>query len=856
MKPPFSILKKEVSLEIGSSEQDNQTSFQTNRTLRSNQKLDIQTTSYSRNTVYNKFVDFKLKDDKPSLIDPTPPRKGSINLGLNSDLLETKNQNPIQIIQSIQKHRHQSAFFTKRDVCETAFSSYQNLKPANKMRLKKAVTHHIKKRKKKSTSKSKGLLTDQKSQSLTRLQTISRTQPRTKDYFYSSPLKTDRSRHLNLSNISCQERSWNRSKDITDTIQMENERVAKQVDKIFIEETELVNESHKDTKKEFKDIYTKIRQLSSVLRRICKTGDEEPLLLEPNVCNSFDGIRSEIIPFKISCEKEDPPLKIKFLRASIHCNIYISQDNHLPNRKDHDIMVQDGKDMKNKVYYYYPTPDKNSFSSSYIYLGVECLSSGTVHILLKYQSEKLQNNFLSHTKSSVQLVSYNKTPTLYTKREYKLKIEALKYNEDKQKELLKSVEIIKNKRKEEFASKLERIKVRIPSRNKLYNYSSSREEQKFFNERRMKAVAEAQRRKELLDIQSLKIKMISANRKVIKEGLIKKFEQIKYKHTKRTLRATGFLKQMFLIYILRDMKGQFTSLRQEWLIQCKKHLMAFRIQRCFKAKMLKVAKEVPLRHQRTIQNCFKILSKTHTNSGILQKNMDFMKKFLLNTTNKQTINQRFISWYKKIILIQNFSRMVVTKKDKRHNVMKQYWKKITDVVDWNVCVGNKVKKLRQFDLLRLADIPEEHKNTVIKEYLKCYCQDRYQNFKEFLEIIDELPPKMKNLAVLKYHLLRIKNDDLLQFDRDKEYVDKTVQKGFEEIFATRKTKSSIRNSSSRQRNRKKQEYNFQIKLNEKQVIVHATLKRLDEKLYGLLVPQAGNFMPSFFEMIRLMVSIS
>lgn len=50
--------------------------------------------------------------------------------------------------------------------------------------------------------------------------------------------------------------------------------------------------------------------------------------------------------------------------------------------------------------------------------------------------------------------------------------------------------------------------------------------------------------------------------------------------------------------------------------------------------------------------------------------------------------------------------------------MKQYWKKITDIVDWNIYVGSKIKKLRQYDLTKVIEIPEEHRDNVIREYLK------------------------------------------------------------------------------------------------------------------------------------------
>jgi len=97
------------------------------------------------------------------------------------------------------------------------------------------------------------------------------------------------------------ERTRNLDKDITDTIDTENRRLAVEVDKIFKPTQSFSQEQNeKDTQREFDEIYTKIRQLNSELRRICKKDDEEPIQLDPNVINSFDGIKNEVIPFKIS----------------------------------------------------------------------------------------------------------------------------------------------------------------------------------------------------------------------------------------------------------------------------------------------------------------------------------------------------------------------------------------------------------------------------------------------------------------------------------------------------------------------------------------------------------------------------
>lgn len=44
----------------------------------------------------------------------------------------------------------------------------------------------------------------------------------------------------------------------------------------------------------------------------------------------FDGLKTELIPFKVACENKAPPLKIKFTKQSIDCTVYISQVHQVP----------------------------------------------------------------------------------------------------------------------------------------------------------------------------------------------------------------------------------------------------------------------------------------------------------------------------------------------------------------------------------------------------------------------------------------------------------------------------------------------------------------------------------------------
>ena len=86
--------------------------------------------------------------------------------------------------------------------------------------------------------------------------------------------------------ISPKEKSlcFDNQKDITEVIDIENRRVAKETVLIFQRD----NSNNKlrkevDTRQKFKDINIQIRHLNSELRRILKTENDEPTYVEPNV---------------------------------------------------------------------------------------------------------------------------------------------------------------------------------------------------------------------------------------------------------------------------------------------------------------------------------------------------------------------------------------------------------------------------------------------------------------------------------------------------------------------------------------------------------------------------------------------
>lgn len=119
---------------------------------------------------------------------------------------------------------------------------------------------------------------------------------------------------------------------------------------------------------------------------------------------------------------------------------------------------------------------------------------------------------------------------------------------------------------------------------------------------------------------------------------------------------------------------------------------------------------------------------------------------------------------------------------------------------------------------------------------------------------------MKELAMLKCNVLRIQNDDLLKLQRNTETIDKIITQGFDEMFNNKRTKphkpKSERSSRSRKhRSRKKKQEekeNEDEELTPKEIAVNYALEEINNKLFGLIAPKAGNFLPDFFDMIKLM----
>ena len=134
---------------------------------------------------------------------------------------------------------------------------------------------------------------------------------------------------------------------ITHAINEENIRVAKQVEKIFrYKKNPMPKHPECDFDKMYHDCDIQIRYLNSELRRILKTEEYQSTFIEAEVCNTFDGVQNELIPFKVSWSKKEPPLKIKFGKESIDCTMYLSTTKEFPWAKNWDKVVEVSHDLR------------------------------------------------------------------------------------------------------------------------------------------------------------------------------------------------------------------------------------------------------------------------------------------------------------------------------------------------------------------------------------------------------------------------------------------------------------------------------------------------------------------------------
>lgn len=142
---------------------------------------------------------------------------------------------------------------------------------------------------------------------------------------------------------------YDMERSVTDALIKENQRVEKEVDAMFNKENRdllFIQDSNsklieqRERNKIFQKVTIQIRDLNAELRRLLKTENELPTVLETDIWNSFDGIKGEIIYFKILSEQNVPPLKIKFSKESIDCCVCISTVFELPTKKNCEKMIE------------------------------------------------------------------------------------------------------------------------------------------------------------------------------------------------------------------------------------------------------------------------------------------------------------------------------------------------------------------------------------------------------------------------------------------------------------------------------------------------------------------------------------
>jgi hypothetical protein len=113
---------------------------------------------------------------------------------------------------------------------------------------------------------------------------------------------------------------------------------------------------------------------------------------------------------------------------------------------------------------------------------------------------------------------------------------------------------------------------------------------------------------------------------------------------------------------------------------------------------------------------------------------------------------------------------------------------------------------------------------------------------------------MSKMAVLKYHLVHLQSDDLLRLEKDTSLVDTMVKDGFEELFSSAKPRKlkneKVKKKFKAESKRSIPRVNGDL---EKEIgVLEETIEEIDKKLYGLIVPKGGDFLPDFFDMIKLM----
>ena len=140
----------------------------------------------------------------------------------------------------------------------------------------------------------------------------------------------------------------------------------------------------------------------------------------------------------------------------------------------------------------------------------------------------------------------------------------LELNEDSQKKLLESIEIIRNKRKQTLVRDTSNLDLKMPSQMAPLEYDH-RGHQKIFNENRIQAVTEAKDRREKLETVSLKLKILSANRRTIKAVLLKKLSAVKHAIYIKKKRAATFIILIHLVKATLVIEDKYSQQRIIWL---------------------------------------------------------------------------------------------------------------------------------------------------------------------------------------------------------------------------------------------------------------------------------------------------
>lgn len=274
-------------------------------------------------------------------------------------------------------------------------------------------------------------------------------------------------------------------------------------------------------------------------------------------------------------------------------------------------------------------------------------------MILNYESEKFQNSFARHTKSSAALVTTKKFSHTNVRAEYKDKIRVLEDDEENRKKFLDHVEEIKIKRKTEYlrSNSLNDLQSVVKPESVSYTH---REKQQKFNQKRMEAVSKAQEKKEQIVVNKYRQNLFQTHRKSIESNIKIELKAIKIVRIWQEKRKARFMKIIAVKNSVSIILRKFLVQRNSWLNHIKMHLMSLRIQKHWKSFMKRRGVNIVQRSKKILKSGVLFYYNLNYSNKIIGKSTFVMKNFLENISTKIGINKACLDYCKKIDRIAEF----------------------------------------------------------------------------------------------------------------------------------------------------------------------------------------------------------